>query len=78
MDKEEIIIFCKKMEIKALETAKGWEDNPNAYHLWSGKAQAFSQVWEFLVFDGKSVPSGEISPQEYNKMNEYWSKRIRK
>lgn len=68
----DIAMFCKKKEIEALERAKGYTGT-EGYVYWDAKAQAFSQIWEYIVFEGKSVGNG-IFPQEYNKQNEIWSK----
>ena len=63
MDKTELIIWTKQKEIEMLgKTSK-------EYAYFSGKAQAFSEVWEYLVFDGK-----EPHPKQYNQENDYWSK----
>lgn len=69
---EKIALFCKKKEIEALENVKSLHDKGGRLY-WSGKSQAFSQVWEHIVFEGKSVGYG-ITPIEYNKANETWSK----
>jgi len=69
----EIALLCKKKEIEALEKAKNFTDT--GYVYWDAKAQAFSQIWEFIVFNGKSVGNG-VSPEEYNIVNEEWSEFV--
>jgi len=66
-----IALWAKQKEIRALQKAR--EKSGEHYVYWDAKACAFSQVWEFIVFDGKKVGSG-ISPEEYNKANLEWSK----
>lgn len=79
ISKEDIALFCKEKEIEALEkTNQSFIEEDFFFIYWDAKAQAFNQVWEYIVFDGKSVPTGEITPQEYNKQNEIWSKRVQK
>jgi len=78
---EEIALYCKKMEIDALKTKdKIPNDTPPTQRemlssYWDAKAQAFSQVWEHIVFDGKKVGEG-VHPLEYNKQNDIYSKKV--
>jgi hypothetical protein len=72
----DLIIYCKKMEIESLEKAEENKGDSSYYQYWSGKAQAFSQVWENLVFMGETVASGEIDPDNYNEANDFWSKKV--
>lgn len=72
-EQETIALWCKEQEIKALQTAKQGTDEHYIY--WEAKAQAFSQVWEFIVFKGSSVSAG-IHPLKYNQENERYSKML--
>ena len=69
---DDIALFCKRKEIEALEKADQFIGT-DGFTYWDAKAQAFSQVWEYIVFKGKKVGKG-ITPQEYNLENERWSR----
>lgn len=62
-DQKQIALWCKKKKIEALKRAK--QGKGEYYIYWDAKAQAFSQVWEFIVF-----------PEEYNSANELWSQKV--
>ncbi len=64
----QLIIWTKQKEIEALKQSHA--DSPLVgYHdYWQGKAAAFAEVWQYLVFDGR-----EPHPKKYNEQNEYWS-----
>lgn len=77
MDKETLALLCKRKEIEALGHAREG-DIPGGYDYFSGKAQAFSEVWEYLVFDGRSVGKKSVDPEKYNEMNDLWSEKVAK
>ncbi len=66
MTDDETVLELKRREIKALKMAKGC--SPNAY--FSGKAAAFSEAWELLLFNGR-----QPSVESFNKANEFWSQK---
>lgn len=72
----DLALFAKRMEIEALEKAKTPGGSSCSYDYLSGKAQAFSEIWERLIFNGKTVSEGTVHPEEYNKQNGYWSKMV--
>jgi len=72
---EMLAFWAKEKEIEALKKAKQFRGG-EGYVYWDAKAQAFSQIWERIVFNGKSVPDGTITPEEYNKANDEWSKKV--
>jgi len=65
----EIYLECKKREIVAQQKMREWGGDSKAYSYFSGKVQAFSEIWEYIRFDGDSVPKGTVTPEEYNKAN---------
>ena len=65
-------IKIKAREIAALGRAKNEKPNSLESYYFNGKAAAFAEVWELLVFGG-STPT----PDMYNKMNEEHSNFIR-
>lgn len=75
---EKIALFCKKKEIEACERRESFKADFSGYSYWDAKACAFSQVWEHVVFNGRSVSAGTVSPRAYNEANEEWSQRIEK
>ena len=60
-----LAFWCKTKEIAAIDSARMNVDNAN---YWGGKAQAFSEVWERIVFSGEAP-----TPQAYNRENDEWS-----
>ena len=66
--KENLAIWFKKMEIDALRTSHDESPIGGFYDYWQGKAGAFSQGWERIVFDGRTV-----HPLHYNKANDRYS-----
>lgn len=75
---KELALWAKKKEIYALERSQILKADPQGYGTFQGKAQAYSEIWEKIVFDGRSVPDGSLSPMEYNKENEHWSEMAMK
>ena len=71
MDKTKLIIWTKRNEIESLKTSHLESPLEGHNDYWQGKAQAFSQVWEYLVFNGK-----EPHPERYNQENNYWSRVV--
>ena len=71
MNNEKLALLAKQKEIEALQKANS--EDKERHNYFSGKAQAFSEIWEYIVFDGRSVPAGQVHPQEYNRQNEIWS-----
>ena len=65
-----LALWCKRKELEKLGHAH--EENEIQYAFFEAQGEAFSQVWERIVFDGKSVPDGTVSPMEYNRQNEIW------
>lgn len=72
--KNVIGLWAKEHEIEAQLKKKG--TSGERYSYFDGKVQAFSQIWEMVVFDGRSVPDGTVSPQEYNGANKEWSRKV--
>ena len=67
---EKLALWCKEQEIEALATAREGRD-VHYKSYWSGKASAFADVWERIVFSGNRAPT----PQQYNTANLEWSER---
>lgn len=65
---DNLVLWLKQKEIEMLREA-GFDDKRSDY--FGGKAQAFSEVWELLVFRGR-----EPHPTEYNRENEKWSELV--
>ena len=72
----EIALYAKKKEIEALERSRQFKDDPQGYGTFQGKASAYSDIWEQIVFSGNSVCGGTIHPEQYNRENEKWSKLV--
>jgi hypothetical protein len=70
-EQSKLALWCKAKEIEALAKSHSNEDNVDYYHYWSGKAEGFANVWEYIVFDGRGP-----HPLEYNKANDEWSKKV--
>lgn len=71
---DQLALWLKAKEIEALEKANAYETGLKSFYYFSGKAEAFSNAWAHIVFDGKDVNSG-ISPVVYNAVNEDWSEK---
>ncbi len=70
MDWDELIVWCKAQEIKALDRSQ-WSDQDFVY--FDAKASGFADVWQHLVFNGETP-----HPVAYNQANNYWSARALK
>jgi hypothetical protein len=57
----------KGLEIQALKDQKFTKES-----YFGGKAAAYGDIWELLVFGPGRAPS----PEEYNRMNELHSKEV--
>jgi len=62
-----LIIWTKRKELEALEQSHMGSPIDGYYDYWQGKAAAFADMWQYLVFDGR-----EPHPKKYNEQNEYW------
>jgi len=69
MNKDELALWCKKKELETLKEKSKTKERVEAWY-WDGKATAFSQMWEIIIFKGKKV-----SPEEFNRANEEWSEK---
>jgi hypothetical protein len=69
MNKDELALWCKKKEIEALKEKSKTKERVEVWY-WDGKSIAFSQVWEYIIFEGK-----EVTTEEFNRANEEWSKK---
>lgn len=76
MDKElhELALWAKRKEIESAKEMRqvGSKGDTRTYSYWDGKMIAFSQIWEKIVFDGRSVAAHTVHPEEYNKAALYW------
>lgn len=77
MNLEDVALFAKRSEIESLKMAREHLNNnqTGGFSYWEAKSQAFSQIWEYIIFNGKKVGNG-VHPLEYNKQNEIWSKKV--
>lgn len=71
MTESELATRCKMEELGAIEEARKAAEIPTTHQYFAGKAAAYADVWELLVFNG-----GRASPKEYNRANENWSRRV--
>ncbi len=58
MTNTELVLDCKTRELKALEESK--EFGPHGQNYFQGKAEAYAEIWELLITDGKL-----FTPAEY-------------
>lgn len=69
---EEIALWAKRNEVAALKRSHDFSENPIQHSYFQGKAAAYSEAWAMLVFGGVSTP------EEYNKANDEWIKKLEK
>lgn len=68
---EKLAIWFKQEELKALEKSHKMKVTSDL-HYWQGKAQAFSESWAMIVFNG------EYTPEEYNWANSEYNMKANK
>lgn len=73
---KELALWAKTKEIEALEKSKQFKNDPQGYGTFQGRASAYSDIWERIVFNGRSVPNGTIHPEMYNRKNDKWSRLV--
>ncbi|MBA7470144.1 hypothetical protein ES707_05422 [subsurface metagenome] len=70
MNKDKIALWAKRNEVAALEGKHNYSEGSHQCSYFAGKAAAYSEAWAMLVFDG------EYTPEEYNKANDEWIKKL--
>ena len=71
IQREQLAIWLKQREIESLQRKP--ETSSEDLRRWAyfdGKAQAFSEVWERIVADGKP-----LHPTQYNVLNDEYSRK---
>ena len=66
LERIELAKWCKERELESLEKSAGATSD-----YFVGKATAFAEVWEHIVFDGITP-----SPSEYNLANAAWTDMV--
>lgn len=73
-DLEALLVWIKRRELGWRKRA-GKESEMTGVMRFIGRAEAYEDVWRQILFPGKSVEDGTLSPAEYNAAVAEWTRK---